>query len=228
MPYKLSPSALSLMKDCSRCFWLLHNKGKKRPDSIFPSLPSGMDRILKNHFDSFMEQGKLPPELSENLDCNKLKLFDDKELLRTWRNNLRGISIQDNEGNVLHGAVDNILVNPENNKLIVLDYKTRGYPLKEDTHKHYIDQLAIYNFLLREIGYETEDYAFLLFYIPSKVLESGEVIFDTTLKKIEINTNQAEELWQKALDLLEGPCPEKNQKTLEDNPESQVCQWCNW
>jgi len=228
MPYKLSPSALGLMKDCPRCFWLLHNKGKKRPDSIFPSLPSGMDRILKNHFDSFMEQGKLPPELKENPDCNKLKLFDDKDLLRTWRNNLRGISIQDNDGNVLHGAVDNILVNPENNKLIVLDYKTRGYPLKEDTHKHYIDQLAIYNFLLRESGYETEDYAFLLFYIPGKVLESGEVIFDTTLKKIEINTNQAEELWQEALDLLEGPCPEKNQTTLAESSEQQVCQWCNW
>src|SRR3989344_4511673 len=93
MTYKFSPSSLSLLKDCPRCFWLNFNKNIKRPDSIFPSLPSGMDKILK--------KGK---------------------------------------------------------KLIVLDYKTRGFPLKEDTHEHYQDQMDIYNFLLRKNGYETEDY----------------------------------------------------------------------
>lgn len=30
----------------------------KRPDTIFPSLPSGMDRILKDHFDKFMKRAK--------------------------------------------------------------------------------------------------------------------------------------------------------------------------
>lgn len=62
MPYKFSPSSLSLLKECPICFWLQFNKGVKRPAGIFPSLPSGMDGILKKHFDSFMEKGELPPE----------------------------------------------------------------------------------------------------------------------------------------------------------------------
>src|SRR3989338_5295800 len=63
MPYKFSPSNLSLLKECKRCFWLQFNKNIKRPQGIFPSLPSGMDKILKAHFDSYRDKGELPPEL---------------------------------------------------------------------------------------------------------------------------------------------------------------------
>jgi len=81
MAFKLSPSTLNLMHECPRCFWLSTHKVWTRPAGIFPSLPSGMDGILKKHFDKFMEKGKLPPELCDNSECKNLKLFDDKELL---------------------------------------------------------------------------------------------------------------------------------------------------
>jgi ATP-dependent exoDNAse (exonuclease V) beta subunit len=54
--------------------------------------------------------------------------------LKVWRSNFKGISFEDKEGNILRGAVDNILV--KGKKLIVLDYKTRGFPLKEYTAEH--------------------------------------------------------------------------------------------
>ena len=210
--FKLSPSSLSLMKDCSRCFWLDKQGVWKRPNGIFPSLPSGMDRILKTHFNKFRDKGELPPELCNNGDCLNLKLFDDKELLKVWQNNLKGISWEDKEGNILHGAVDNILI--QGKKLIVLDYKTRGFDLKEDTHEHYQDQLDIYNFLLRKNGFQTEDFSFLLFYVPKEVMSTGEVIFDTTLKKMKVSVENAEKILEKALKVLNGECPEKG------------CQWC--
>ena len=181
MPYKLSPSTLNLFKECKKCFWLKFNKNIKRPETIFPSLPSGMDRVLKIHFDNYRDKDQLPPELKE---LKELKLFKDKELLEEWRNNRKGITVEDKEGNILRGAVDNILT--KENKLIVLDYKTRGYPLKEDTKDHYQDQLDIYNFLLRKNNYETEDYAYLLFYHPEKVNEKGNVIFNTDLIKMKV------------------------------------------
>ncbi|MEK6912428.1 MAG: PD-(D/E)XK nuclease family protein [Nanoarchaeota archaeon] len=212
MPFKLSPSSLNLMKECPRCFWLDKHNVWKRPSGIFPSLPSGMDKILKVHFNKFRDKGELPPELCNNEDCLNLKLFDDKEKLKTWQNNLRGISWEDKEGNILHGAVDNILVHGK--KLIVLDYKTRGYDLKEDTHEHYQNQLDFYNFLLRKNGFSTEDFSFLLFYIPKEVMPTGEVIFDTTLKKMVISVTNAEEIFERALKLLKGECPERG------------CQWC--
>ena len=214
MPYKFSPSSLSLLKDCPRCFWLQFNKDIKRPAGIFPSLPSGMDKILKTHFDSFMKKGELPPELKDwNDDC---KLFDNEELLKVWRNNLKGISWTDEKGNLFRGAVDNILV--KGKKLIVLDYKTRGYPLKDDTAEHYQDQLDIYNFLLRKNGYETEDYAYLLFYHPNKVDEEGDVVFNTDLVKMKISIKNAERIFKEALGVLEGEMP----KAAEE------CDYCKW
>jgi hypothetical protein len=210
--FKLSPSSINLMLECPRCFWLAKHKVWKRPSGIFPSLPSGMDKILKMHFDKFRDKKQLPPELCENGECLNLKLFDDKEKLKVWQSNFKGVSWTDKKGNILHGAVDNIL--KKGKKLIVLDYKTRGFPLKEDTHEHYQLQLDLYNFLLRKNGYETENYAFLLFYVPKEVLSTGEIVFDTVLKKMKINIKEAEKAWKKAIKLLNGDCPKKS------------CEWC--
>ena len=154
----------------------------------------------------------MPPELCENNVCAGMRLFDDKELLKIWQNNRRGIVWEDKKGNILHGAVDNIL--KKGDKLIVLDYKTRGYALKEDTAALYQDQLDVYNFLLRKNGHKTEDYGFLLFYMPKEVMATGEVIFDTELVKMKTNVANAEKLFNDAIKLLGGECPKK------------TCEWC--
>ena len=214
MPYKLSPSSLSLLKECPKCFWLHFNKNIKRPEGIFPSLPAGMDRILKAHFDSFRDKGLLPPEL-EQLNGH-VKLFDNIELLKVWRNNLKGIQWNDENGNLFKGAIDNLLVKAK--KLIVLDYKTRGFPLKEDTHEHYQDQVDIYNFLLRKNNYETENYAYLLFYHPDKVNAEGEILFHTDLIKMSISIGNAEKIIKNALKTLEGNMPNC----------AEECEFCKW
>ena len=215
MPYKFSPSSLSLLKDCPKCFWLAFNKDIKRPDSIFPSLPSGMDKVLKEHFDRFMKKEELPPELQEELG-GQVKLFDDEELLKVWRSNFKGIQWIDKKGNLIHGAIDNLL--RKGKKLIVLDYKTRGFPLKEDTHEHYQDQMDIYNFLLRKNGYETEDYTYLLFYHPNKVHENGDVDFHKDLIKIKVNIKNAEKILKDAVEVLEGEMPKAG----------EGCGFCRW
>lgn len=214
MGYRLSSSTLGLFKECPRCFWLHFRKGIKRPMGIFPSLPSGMDKILKAHFDSFMEKGLLPPELKEL--NGRVKLFDDPGQLRVWRNNFKGIKWVDAKGNVLRGAIDNILV--KGNKLIVLDYKTRGYPLKENTADYYQDQLDIYNFLLKKNGFKTENYSYLLFYHPLKVNQKGNVVFNTDLVKVSVSTKNARKLFQKALDTLKHSMPKP----------SKDCEYCKW
>jgi len=201
------------MKECPRCFWLAQHKVWKRPAGIFPSLPFGMDKILKIHFNKFRDKNQLPPEICDNEKCKDMKLFEDKEKLKVWQSNFKGVSFTDEEGNELHGAIDNILV--KGNKLIVLDYKTRGYPLKENTAEYYRQQQNIYNFLLRKNGYDTEDYFFLLFYVPKEVMATGEVIFDTTLVKMKVDVESAEKVWKDALKFLDGDCP------------SKCCEWCD-
>ena len=214
MPYKFSSSSLSLLKECSRCFWLHFNKNVKRPDSIFPSLPSGMDRILKIHFDVFRDKGSLPPELKSLK--GKYTLFDDIKLLDVWRNNFKGIQWVDSDGNIFKGAVDNLLW--KSKKLVVLDYKTRGFPLKDDTADHYQDQMNIYNFLLRKNGFKTSNYAYLLFYHPNKVDSDGDVLFNTDLVKMKVNVKDAEKLFAKALKVLSEEIPDS----------SEECGFCEW
>ena len=100
-----------------------------------------------------------------------------------------------------------------------MDYKTRGYPLKDDTHEHYITQMDIYNFLLRKNGYQTEDYTYLLFYYPNTVTETGEVIFDTKLVKIKTDPKRGENVFNKAIKILQ----------LEEPPDaSEECGFCKW
>lgn len=212
MTFKLSPSSLGLMNECSRCFWLTQHKVWKRPSAPFPQLPNGMDRVLKQHFDKFMKKGQLPPELVNNGDTKGMLLFDDEELLKDWRNARKGLWFEDEEGNILHGGVDNILT--KGKKIIVLDYKTKGSPAKEDAHKVNQHQLDIYNFLLRKMGHETEDYGFLLFYSPSEVLETGEVVFHTELRKVKTNIKDGEVLFNSAIKMLNEECPTKH------------CEWC--
>jgi hypothetical protein len=209
---KLSPSALKLLDDCPRCFWLAHNKKIRRPEGIFPSLPSGMDKILKAHFDAFRAQGKVPPEIKEL----GAKLFDDETLLKVWTNNFKGIGWTDEQGNVLRGAMDEVLA--KDGKLIVLDFKTRGYPLKEDTADLYQSQLDIYNFLLRKNGYKTDDHGYLLFYYPEAVDATGHVKFHAELVKMRISVKNAEKLWKDALACLAGAMPKA----------STTCAYCAW
>ncbi len=210
---KLSPSALKLFRECPRCFWLDHNKKLKRPAGIFPSLPSGMDKILKAHFDAFRDKGALPPELRE---VTGITLFNDVETLKVWTNNFKGISWTDPQGHVLKGAMDYVL--KKGNKLIVLDFKTRGYPLKEDTAEFYQDQLDVYNFLLRKNGHATEDYAYLLFYHPEEVDATGHVRFHAELVKMNISIKNAEALFRSALAVLHDKMP----KPADD------CAFCAW
>ena len=215
--YKLSPSSINLMLECPRCFWLQLVKKEKRPSTPFPSLPSGMDKVLKEHFDRFMERGKLPPELRKQ-ECAKegCSLFDDKEKLKIWRDNFKGIEYLDKKSNILlHGAIDNILI--KGRKLIVLDYKTRGYPVEENTHEYYITQMDIYNFLLRKNGYQTTDYTYLLFYYPDTITKTGEVVFDTQLIKIETDPKRGGRVFKQAIKILQ----------LEKPPESSSeCGFC--
>ncbi|MBI5881157.1 PD-(D/E)XK nuclease family protein [archaeon] len=172
-----------------------------------------MDKILKVYFDTFRDAGSLPPSLSS---LKGVTLFSDTNLLSAWRSNFKGIQWTDKKGNLFRGAVDHIL--QKGTKLIVLDYKTRGFPLKDDTAAHYQDQLDIYTLLLHKNGYATENYAYLLFYYPDKVLENGDVAFHTDLVKLKIDTKNAEKIFKKAVEVLEGKEPEA----------AKECEWCKW
>lgn len=213
--YKVSPSTLNLLEDCPRCFWLQVVKGVKRPGGPFPSLPSGIDGVLKRHFDSYRKQGKLPPELRRHEI--KAKLFENVALLEVWRANFRGIQWEDKRsGIMLRGAVDEVL--DKNGTLIVLDFKTRGFPLKEDTAERYRNQIDLYNYLLRQNGFKTANYGYLLFFHPAKMNGTSSFLFKSDIVTMKIDVKHAERLFKKAIKVLSNRTPKA----------SKTCQFCAW
>jgi hypothetical protein len=78
--------------------------------------------------------------------------------------------------------------------------------------------MDIYNFLLRKNGYETEDYAYLLFYHPNKVNSNGDVVFNKDLVKMNISVRNAESIFKNALKVLKGDMPKPTEE----------CEYCGW
>ena len=200
MTYKLSPHSLNLYVECKRCFYEdLVNK-VKRPSGPFPSLPSGMDLIIKKRFDEFRGEKILPPEINS---LEGLSLFTD-DILKEWRNQRKGM-LWNLDKDSLTGSVDEIL-QATNGNLVVMDYKTRGFPLK-DTPTYYKLQLDLYNLMLRKNGYETEEYSLLLFFYPDSFNKDGSVKFNNTIVNFPVDVESAEKTFRDAIKLLNGRKP---------------------
>jgi hypothetical protein len=213
---KLSPSTLNLYLDCPRCFWLDKVGNIKRPRGIFPSLPGGMDRIIKTYFDSYRAKKALPPELQGN-DFNGVQLFDNQSLLDQWRNWQTGLQYQNGDGSILTGALDDLLVKGKG--YIPFDYKTKGSPASEGgAVRYYQFQLDCYALLLEANGLPTIGHGFLLFYSPKAVGEFGRVVFEQQAIKISTETERARKVFRNAVALLKGPEPQM----------STDCEYCEW
>lgn len=212
MNRKLSPSTIGLFLDCPRCFWLHMNSRIKRPSGIFPSLPAGMDRIFKEHFDSHRKDDTHPEELRDT----RGHLFKDLEKLNEWRNNFRGLRFIDNEtGATLMGALDDLFVT-DDGKYAPLDFKTRGFPRRSDTHFHYQHQMDLYGFLLQKNGMEPAGFAILIFYHPVGVNRNHDVTFEPDALSVPISPERGGKLFREAVECL-----------LNDPPDpGEGCEFC--
>lgn len=202
--YALSPSTLNIFIDCPRCFWLHINRNIKRPRGIFPSLPGGMDLVIKSYYDRFRLRNELPPELIGRVEGT---LFQDIKTLNKWRSwkdtNLIYEDVSLNT--TLSGALDDCLV--DNNYYIPLDYKTRGSAVQEDSSKYYQLQLDSYCLMLESIGCKTKNLAYLVYYWPNEVKERGNVNFNIQTVKLTTNINSAKKVLRDAVLLLNGDIP---------------------
>lgn len=123
-----------------------------------------MDLLIKNYFDRYRRLGRTPPKIKDKI---RGKPLGDFELLRRWRNWRSGLRYEDKQLNaVLFGALDECFVDGE--YYIPVDYKTRGFELKEDLMKYYQTQLDCYTLLLQANGYKHLNLSFLIYFIPPK------------------------------------------------------------
>lgn len=202
---KLSPSTLNLFADCPRCFWLSLKKGLKRPHGPFPSLPSGMDSVIKKYFDTYRGKQAMPPILK-----NKIKGQLAVAMPKT-------LYFSDDSGHVLYGRPDEYVELP-GELIAALDHKTRASEPKE-LLPVYKNQLDTYDLLLAKNDYRTAGKAYIVYYYPGVGELHEGFPFHTTIKEIKTDPEAAEELFRKAVELLEKDGPP---------PQHEECEFCTW
>jgi RecB family exonuclease len=162
-----------------------------------------MDQVFKHYFDYWRKLKKLPPELSEVSGY----LYDNLPRLNVWRNNFRGLVTELPALNMtLQGAIDDLLVSPEG-RYAPLDFKTRGFPTKEDTHEHYRHQLNLYALLLEANGLPPAEKGYLLFFHPTAYRGKGVAYFETKLIEMPLDLASARLILQEVRHVVDGPLP---------------------
>lgn len=183
------------------------NEDLRRPQGPFPSLPGGMDAVLKTFTDGHRTRGTLPPELA---GTTKGKLYPNQEKLDRWRDALRGdLRYADQTlGVEVIGGVDDLL--EEGGALTPLDFKTRGWAVKEDTHRHYEHQLDLYAWLLEKLGEKVSGRGILLFFSPTAYEGKGSARFRVEPVVLKTDVARAQALLERAVKTSNGPLPTKH------------------
>lgn len=187
--------------ECPRCFWLdLHHKIKRPPGYPY-TLSAAVDYLVKREFDKYRVEGTLPPVL-KNAGIKEAKLYSGPEL-QEWRNNFKGIAYEDEDLNaILYGAVDDVLKYSDGS-LAVIDYKSSG-SREIVIYDDYQKQMDVYNYILKQKGFETYPEAYFVFY---QVIKEGEDGFKNALKfreevkAVKVNMNWVGPAFEAAIEL---------------------------
>ena len=204
---QLSASTLKLFHECPRCFWLHINKKIERPRGPFPSLPSGIDRVLKAYFDAYRKQGVLPPlidgKLKGTLATSALTLgFNDaKTHARLW------------------GKLDDCVILPDA-RLAPLDHKTRASAPNDIsyTERYYKFQMDVYTLLLERNGHRTSHTAYVVYYFPVEGTLHEGFPFGVAVHHIATDPESAYAIFANACRCLQDALP----------PSGEACEFCRW
>jgi hypothetical protein len=161
-PYKISRSGLELFHECPRCFYFDKRLGLSRPPGFPFSLNSAVEALLKREFDHYRALRKPHPLMEKAGVC--AVPFAHPELEK-WRTNFSGIQALHHPSNLLvTGAVDDIWENVHG-EVMVVDYKSTAKvaditELAEAWHAGYRRQIEIYQWLLRQHGFQVSPTAY--------------------------------------------------------------------
>jgi hypothetical protein len=212
----LSPSSLSVFKDCPRCFWLDRNLKLGRPRGIFPSLPGGVDEVMKKYHDSYRPLDQTPFMIQET---DGVKLFPDQNAMNKFRNWRTGLRIETPEF-VCSGAVDDIAVEKDG-KFSPYDFKSKGKePDNDYPGKYYQTQVDVYALMMEENGMPTSGIAYFRFAWPEFDPKTDDGIrMKGKIITLSTDTNRAREIIRSAVECLSQPhAPES----------SEFCEHCGW
>lgn len=203
----LSQSTLNLYRECPRCFWLKFRKNIKRPRGIFPSLPGGIDLVLKAYFNEYRIKGEIPLLIKGKIEGKLAKVPLNYKFI-DWENEIQ-----------ITGKLDDCIELKEG-IYVPLDHKTRSSQPKniKYSYNYYKVQMDTYALLLVKNGLKIENIAYIIYYSPLRGELHKGFPFEVSVHKLKTDPDAAYRLFIKAKKCIEGPLP-------EPNPQCEFCRW---
>lgn len=242
MKVYLSPKRLSLFLECRYCFFEEVFERFKRPRGAYPTLPTGIDEVLKSYCDQHRAEGTIPEQLKKFVGGHVLlenqKAIDD---FRFWKKGLSATFDAEVEYSgvvrrheyFVNGAVDELLFDPDTDTFAIPDFKTRkDEPEPEYSKKYYQITMDTYAWLLEQMGFEPNNRAFLWYLWPESIESINEksvsIKFGSTVQELETNPERITKILNEIVEMT--PKDSLLPKNLEEkrpkpNPE---CEYCNY
>lgn len=222
-PFKLSRSKLELFINCPRCFYYDRKLGIGRPQGLPFTLNSAVDHLLKQEFDIYRAQGaKHPLQKKYGLDARPVPHKD----LDKWRHNFTGIQFLHRPTNFLiFGAIDDLWQNTKG-EYIVVDYKATAKQgevtvLDQEWHGGYKRQMEIYQWLLRQNGYQVANTGYFVYCNGKKDRKA----FDAKLEfDITIIAHQGNDSWVEKAITSARQCLDAD-KIPKADPNCEYCRY---
>ncbi len=210
-PFPLSRTGLEKFVNCPRCFYLHQRLGVRPPAGPPFSINSAVDHLLKKEFDHYRRLGQPHPYMTE-AGLNAVPYADSR--LESWRNNFKGVrALHEQSGFEVFGAVDDVWIDRESGQLVVADYKATAKDsevnLDSDWQAGYKRQMEVYQWLLRQTGFEVSDTGYFVYCNGDKSAArfDGVVRFKVSLIPYTGSDSWVEEALQKAKACLEADGP---------------------
>jgi hypothetical protein len=168
------------------------------------SIPIKMDSIIKHYFNKYRNLGQLPP-IIEGKVSGWLAVGMPKTLKHEMDN-----------GIIIWGRPDEYIKLKDDN-IVAVDHKTKSKE-PENVHPSYQLQLDVYSYLLKAMGYDTTNKAYLAFYYPDECELHNGMPFNCSVIEVKSNLSRVNKLVNNAYDILNGELPDSN----------EYCEYCNW
>ena len=223
-PFTLSRSRVDNFLECSRCFYLANRLGIARPASFPFNLNNAVDALLKNEFDIFRKKQE-PHPLQKQNNINAIP-FQHPDL-DNWREALRnGVKRFHEPTNLfLRGGIDDVWIDLETNKLIVVDYKATSKKGEVNIDAawqiSYKRQVEFYQWLFRGNSFDVSDTAYFIYCNGIKDRKSFDNRLDFTIKVIPYlgNDDWIEPTLHELKNCLTNPTPPAS---------AQNCTYCRY
>jgi len=130
--------------------------------------------------------------------------------INKWRHNFSGVEYNHKpSGFLIHGAVDDVWVNP-NGELIVVDYKATGAN-QHKIYDSYKRQMEIYQWLLQKNDYPVSNLSYFVFARVNKAggfgMGKGSLLFDIFAEPCRVDNSWVDNIIPKVREIFDLETP---------------------